>query len=137
MLISVRASQFIFFVSLQALLQDLCGCATFCFFAAPIPFCSKNPVNMSHYVLVRQVARQPIAAATNWHWKTYQVCSKAWKQRKPYSVCCDVAAAMAQLLSQAVMLLAAHQPSVRAASVSFQPASFNRSSFVPFHHVRS
>ena len=36
-----------------------------------------------------------------------------------------------------VMLLAAHQPSVRAATVSFQPASFNRSSLVPFHHVHS
>jgi len=36
-----------------------------------------------------------------------------------------------------VMLLAAHQPSVRAATVSFQPASLNRSSYVPFHHVHS
>ena len=96
-----------------------CGYSTFCFFAAPFAFSSKNPVKRSLSGQVQQVARQPIAAATNIYFKKVG-CS------------CNGKACY----RKAVMLLAVHQPFVRAATVSFQPASFNRSLVVSLHHVR-
>jgi len=87
-------------------------------FCCAIPFYSKEPVNRSHSGQVPQVARQPIAATTIIYF---------------YLVGCSCNAL--RVLSQVVILLAVHPPYVRAAAVSFQPASFNRSSSVPLHHA--
>ena len=89
------------------------------FFAASFHSTAKFPVKRSPSGQVQQVARQPIAAATNIYFKKVG-CS------------CNGKACY----RKAVMLLAVHQPSVRAATVSFQPASFNRSLVVSLHHVR-
>ena len=88
-------------------------------FSSPVYIVSVMPVKRSLFGLFQQVARQPIAAATNIYLKKVG-CS------------CNGKACY----RKAVMLLAVHQPSVRAATVSFQPASFNRLLVVSLHHVR-